>query len=163
MKVQVKRLHPEAMIPERQTRLASGFDLHMLDAVLPENAGDPYYDHFEAIRIFPGERILVRTGIAIQMGEGMEAQVRPRSGLALRHGITLLNSPGTVDADYTGDVGVILINLGDKHVDIRKKDRVAQLVFQPVFHQVELEEKESLDETERGGGGFGHTGVSTQP
>ncbi|MBM7867964.1 dUTP diphosphatase [Heliobacterium gestii] len=163
MKVQVKRLHREAILPQRQTRLSSGFDLHVLDAVLPENAGDPYYEQFDSIRIFPGERILVRTGIAIQVGEGMEAQVRPRSGLALRHGITLLNSPGTVDADYTGDIGVILINLGDKHVDIRKRDRVAQLVFQPVYHQVELEESDNLDETERGTGGFGHTGIAAQP
>ncbi|MTV50941.1 dUTP diphosphatase [Heliobacillus mobilis] len=159
MKVSFKKLHANAIIPERQTQLASGFDLHVLDIVNPENASDPYYDSFEQLRIFPGERVLVRTGIAIQMGEGMEAQVRPRSGLALKHGITLLNSPGTIDADYTGDIGVILINFGQRYVDIKKGDRVAQLVFQPVLHGVTLVEVESFVETNRGSGGFGHSGI----
>ncbi|MBC9786575.1 dUTP diphosphatase [Heliobacterium chlorum] len=161
MNIFVKRLHPNTLIPERQTPLASGFDLHVLDAVSPRKASAPYNDNFKSVLLLPSDRILVRTGIALQLPMGMEAQVRPRSGLALKHGVTVLNTPGTIDADYIGDIGVILINLGDVPIDILKGDRVAQLVFQPVFHDAVFLESEKLDKTERNSAGFGHTGRRT--
>ncbi|MCW2279170.1 dUTP diphosphatase [Heliophilum fasciatum] len=159
MYVKVKKLHPQAILPQRQTTGSSGFDLHVLDAVTWDCARAPYDDHFTSITICPGDRILVRTGIALQLELGMEGQVRPRSGLALRHGITLLNTPGTIDADYRGDIGLILINLGQQPVEIGKGERVGQLVIQPVWHQLQLVEIEELELTQRGTGGFGHTGV----
>jgi dUTP pyrophosphatase len=106
----------------------------------------------------PGERALIPTGLSLALPEGFEAQVRPRSGLALKHGITVLNSPGTVDADYRGDVGVILINLGAEPFTIAPGDRIAQLIL-AAYAQVEWETVEVLPETERGAGGFGHTGT----
>jgi dUTP pyrophosphatase len=101
---------------------------------------------------------LIPTGLSLALPDGFEAQVRPRSGLALKHGITVLNSPGTVDADYRGDVGVILINLGAEPFTIEPGDRVAQLVI-AAYAQVEWTSVEVLPETERGAGGFGHTGT----
>lgn len=106
----------------------------------------------------PGERALVPTGIYLSLPLGFEAQVRPRSGLALRNGVTLLNSPGTIDSDYRGMVQVILINLGPEPFVVHRGDRIAQMVIAPVV-QAHLEVVEELDETERSGGGFGHTGV----
>jgi dUTP pyrophosphatase len=108
--------------------------------------------------IQPGERVLIPTGLSLALPNGFEAQVRPRSGLALKHGITVLNSPGTVDADYRGDVGVILINLGAEPFTIEPGYRVAQLVI-AAYAQVEWTSVEVLPETERGAGGFGHTGT----
>ena len=105
----------------------------------------------------PGGRALVPTGLRIALPEGYEAQVRPRSGLALKHGVTLLNSPGTIDSDYRGEIGVILINLGQEPFSIQPGDRIAQMVFAPVTRGV-WDEVETLDETERGAGGFGSTG-----
>ncbi|QGG47677.1 dUTP diphosphatase [Heliorestis convoluta] len=158
-KVGFKKLHEEAMVPKRQTQLSSGFDLYCFDAVTTAQLKNTYNEDFKLIELQPGERVLVRTAIALQMTDGMEAQVRPRSGLALKQGITVLNTPGTIDADYTGDVGVILINLGQEPTIIQKGDRVAQLVFQAVRHDIELVELTELTTTERGAGGFGHTGV----
>lgn len=112
----------------------------------------------EPLTIAPGERRLIPTGLRLAIPTGYEGQVRPRSGLALKHGITVLNSPGTIDADYRGEVGVILVNLGDKHFEITRGMRIAQLVFARV-EQAELCVADDLDETERGGGGFGHSGV----
>ncbi len=108
----------------------------------------------------PGQRELVPTGFAIALPEGYEAQVRPRSGLALRHGIVLPNAPGTIDADYRGEVQVILMNLGDEPFRIQRGDRIAQLVVAPVA-SISWDEVDSLDETARGAGGFGHTGRSS--
>ncbi len=108
----------------------------------------------------PGGRELVPTGFAIAVPEGYEAQVRPRSGLALRHGVVLSNAPGTIDSDYRGEVKVILHNAGDAPFTIQRGDRIAQLVISPVITPV-WDERASLDETSRGGGGFGHTGVSS--
>jgi dUTP pyrophosphatase len=105
----------------------------------------------------PGQRQLIPTGISISIPEGYEAQVRPRSGLALRDGISLVNTPGTIDADYRGEVGVLLINHGEKSFRVRRGDRIAQMVIVPVV-RAELEWVEDLDETGRSGGGFGHTG-----
>ncbi|BAF60334.1 dUTPase [Pelotomaculum thermopropionicum SI] len=159
LKVLVKKLHPEAMIPGRGTPLSSGLDLHALDVVKAENVKKPYDTETAAFTVRAGERVLVRTGLALQMEAGIEAQVRPRSGLALKHGITVLNTPGTVDADYTGDVGIVLWNTSREPFEIRKGDRVAQLVFAPVLHNVKLVEAAELAETERGAGAYGHTGT----
>jgi dUTP pyrophosphatase len=107
--------------------------------------------------IEPGMRALVPTGFAIALPGGFEGQVRPRSGLALRHGVTVPNAPGTIDSDYRGEVKVILMNLGAEAFSVARGDRVAQLIVAPVEH-VEFEEVEQLDDTDRGSGGFGHTG-----
>jgi dUTP pyrophosphatase len=111
----------------------------------------------EPVVLAPGERALVSTGIRIALPDGYEAQVRPRSGLALKHGVTCLNSPGTIDADYRGTVAVILANLGAEPYTIRRGDRVAQMIVAPVSH-VTWDETDALPPTERGEGGFGHTG-----
>lgn len=130
-------------LPKRMSEWAAGFDLHA--AVT------------EPLTLAPGERALVPTGFAMAMPRELEAQVRPRSGLAFKHGITCLNSPGTIDADYRGEVKVLLINLGQQPFVIERGERIAQMVFQLV-PQVEFEEVEELSETVRGEGGFGHTG-----
>ena len=106
----------------------------------------------------PGKRKLISTGIKIMIPEGYEGQIRPRSGLALKHGITVLNSPGTIDSDYRGIVKVILINLGEEKFIIQRGDRIAQLVIQKIFFP-NFEIVETLDKTKRGEGGFGHSGV----
>ena len=106
----------------------------------------------------PGQRALVPTGIALALPRGYEAQVRPRSGLALKHGVTVLNTPGTIDADYRGEVSVILMNLGEDPFTVRRGARIAQLVIAPVT-QAAWQAKDTLDETARGAGGFGSTGT----
>ena len=111
----------------------------------------------EAVTLAPGERRLVPTGLALEIPPGHEGQVRPRSGLALRHGVGMANAPGTIDSDYRGEVGVILVNWGSVPVDIARGDRIAQLVVAPVT-RVELEPADSLGATGRGSGGFGSTG-----
>lgn len=110
------------------------------------------------ITIHPKARTLISTGIFLALPEGYEAQIRPRSGLAIKHGITVLNSPGTIDADYRGEIGVILINHGDRVVKFSAGDKIAQLVFHR-YEQCDFENVENLDETERGDGGFGHSGL----
>jgi len=110
-------------------------------------------------RLAPGERALIPTGIAIALPPGYEAQVRPRSGLALKHGVTVLNSPGTIDADYRGEVQVLLINHGAQPFVIRRGDRIAQMIVAPVT-QIVWNLVERLDETERGSGGYGSTGIA---
>lgn len=130
-------------LPTKMSIGSSGFDLH---AAVKETSV-----------IEPGKWKLIPTGIAVSMPTGLEAQVRPRSGLALKQGITVLNSPGTIDADYRGEIGVILLNLGDEPFSVERGDRIAQLVLAEV-PQVSLEIVEQLDETARGAGGFGHTG-----
>lgn len=110
-----------------------------------------------AVVIAPQTRALVPTGLALEIPRGFEAQVRPRSGLALKHGLTVANAPGTIDSDYRGPLGVILINLGDRDFTIRHGDRIAQIVFAPVM-QVGWDLSGALGETERGSGGFGSTG-----
>ena len=107
--------------------------------------------------IAPGQRIAVATGLVLEIPEGYEAQVRPRSGLAVHHGLTVANAPGTIDCDYRGEVKVLLVNLGESSVTIERGDRVAQLVIAPVI-RVEFVESEHLDGTDRGAGGFGSTG-----
>jgi dUTP pyrophosphatase len=131
--------------PRQQTAGAAGVDLL---AALAES---------EVMTIAPGKRALVPTGMAIALPTGYEAQVRPRSGLAAKHGVTVLNSPGTIDADYRGELKVILINHGEVPFEIRRGDRIAQMVVAPVS-SVTFDLKETLDETLRGSGGFGSTG-----
>ena len=132
-------------LPAYQTAQAAGLDLL---AAVGEHA---------PVHLARGARVLIPTGLSIALPPGFEAQVRPRSGLALKHGITVLNSPGTIDADYRGEVAVILINLGEADFVVRRGERIAQLVIAPVV-QVALTEVEMLDETARHAGGFGSTG-----
>jgi dUTP pyrophosphatase len=110
------------------------------------------------VTILPGGRALIGTGLYIQLPEGYEAQVRPRSGLALKHGITVLNSPGTIDADYRGEIGVILYNASGMPFTVNQGERIAQMIITK-HEKAELIKVETLDETDRGEGGFGHTGV----
>ncbi|KFC68852.1 Deoxyuridine 5'-triphosphate nucleotidohydrolase [Devosia sp. LC5] len=138
--------HGEGLpLPRQQTSGAAGLDLAA--ALAPD----------ESIEIAPGAYAMIPTGFAIALPEGYEAQVRPRSGLAARHGITVLNSPGTVDADYRGEVKVLLINHGAAPFIVRRGERIAQMVVAPVSSVV-LIEMEALDDTERGQGGHGSTG-----
>ncbi len=140
-------------------RLPHGAGLPSPRAASPGSAGLDLPAAVEApLSLAPGERALVPTGFSIELPDGCEGQVRPRSGLAVRHGVTLLNSPGTVDSDYRGEVAVVLINHGDRPFEIRRGDRIAQLVVASVV-EVEVEEVEALSPTERGAGGFGSTGV----
>jgi dUTP pyrophosphatase len=111
------------------------------------------------VTLLPGERALVPTGIAIALPDGYEAQIRPRSGLALTYGVSLVNTPGTIDPDYRGEIGVILINHGAMPFTVNPGDRIAQMVF-AMFERAELREVEELEKTARGEGGFGHTGVT---
>lgn len=142
-RVLFKKLRPDAVVPRYMTAHAAGLDLAAaLDA---------------AITVRPGERAAIPTGLAIKLPEGYEAQVRPRSGLAREHGVTLVNSPGTIDADYVGGIVVLLINHGDQPVRIESGQRIAQLVIAPVV-QAELAEVDELPTTARGAGGFGSTG-----
>jgi len=134
-------------LPARATAGAAGFDLH---AALEKD-----------LVLEPGERALVPTGFAIAVPEGHEAQVRPRSGLALRHGLVLPNAPGTIDADYRGEVSVIVMNAGRDPITLRRGDRIAQMVIAPVANARFLE-VDTLDETVRGAGGFGHTGQASR-
>lgn len=111
----------------------------------------------EPVTIQPKQRVLIPTGLFIALPEGYEAQIRPRSGLAAKHGITVLNSPGTIDADYRGEIKVLLINHSDQAFEIKVSERIAQMVI-ATYTRVEWEETDELDETTRGAGGFGHTG-----
>jgi dUTP pyrophosphatase len=145
--VPITRLpHGEGLpLPAYETDQAAGMDLR---AAVPDD---------EPLTLRPGSRFPVPTGLAIALPPGFEGQVRPRSGLAFKHGVTCLNSPGTVDADYRGEVKVILVNHGEEDFVIRRGERIAQLVIAPVVQAV-WAEVESLDETVRGAGGFGSTG-----
>ncbi|MGH7020459.1 MAG: dUTP diphosphatase [Brevundimonas sp.] len=145
--VRVERLpHAEGLaLPAYETTGSAGMDLR---AALPE---------FAPVVLQPGERKLIPTGLKIALEPGYEAQVRPRSGLALKHGVTCLNAPGTIDSDYRGEVGVILINHGQVAFEIQRGERIAQMVIAP-YAQAVMAEVEALDETARGAGGFGSTG-----
>ncbi|HZK42775.1 MAG TPA: dUTP diphosphatase [Syntrophomonadaceae bacterium] len=145
MKIRVKRLHSlDLPLPKYMTGGSSGVDLY---AAIDEQ-----------IVINKGAIVLVPTSIAIAIPEGYEAQIRPRSGLAIKHGVTVLNTPGTIDADYRGEIKVVVINLGDKEYILQRGERIAQMVFTQV-EKVELVEAEELNQTIRGDGGFGHTGA----
>jgi dUTP pyrophosphatase len=149
-------------ITVRITRLPHGEDLPLPAYATPDSAGlDLVAAVADDFRLAPGERALIPTGLAIALPPGFEAQVRPRSGLALKHGITTLNSPGTIDADYRGEVGVILINHGHDVFTVKRGDRIAQLVVAPVT-RLQWSEQMTLDQTQRGAGGFGSTGVTSE-
>lgn len=140
-------------------RHAHGKDLPLPGVGSPGSSGLDLLACVEGpVEIKPGESLLIPTGVSVEIPMGYEAQVRPRSGLALTHGVTVLNTPGTVDSDYRGEIGVILINHGSDVFTVRRGDRIAQLVFGAVC-RVDLEEGDSLGETMRGEGGFGHTGT----
>jgi dUTP pyrophosphatase len=147
IKVEIRRLpHGEGLVlPAYQSALAAGLDLV---AAVAEDA---------PVMLAPGTYALIPTGLTIALPEGFEAQIRPRSGLAAKHGVTVLNAPGTVDADYRGEIGVLLINHGDTPFLVKRGERIAQMVIAAVV-RAELARVTSLSATERGGGGFGSTG-----
>ena len=142
MTVKVLRTDPEAQLPAYAHPGDAGMDVRSI----------------ENVTLAPGARALVRTGLVLELPPDAEAQVRPRSGLALKHGITVLNTPGTIDAGYRGEVGVILINLGTEPFAVEKGMKIAQLVVAPVT-QADIVEVSAVDATDRGVGGFGSTGV----
>ena len=146
VELKVKKLdHFNGELPKYESKWASGFDVR---AQLSE-----------AITLEPGERTLVPTGLSMEIPEGYEVQARPRSGLAIKKGIGLVNSPGTIDADYRGEIKIIIINLGQDAFVVEDQERIAQLVLAPVV-QAQFEEVEELSDTDRGAGGFGSTGVN---
>ncbi len=146
MKIYIKRFKKDSLvpIPQYMTGGASGMDL--------------FASLEREVTLEPGERRLIPTGIAVAIPEGFEGQVRPRSGLAIQKGIGVVNGPGTIDSDYRGEIGVLLINFGNEPFTIRHGERIAQLVISQVF-RASLEEVDDLPTTPRQGGGFGHTGI----
>ena len=145
--IAIKRLRPATdplPLPRYMTPGAAGMDL--------------LADLTDPVELAPGARTSVPTGLAVEIPAGYEAQIRPRSGLALRHGVTLLNAPGTIDSDYRGEVQVLLINLGDRPYTVLRGERIAQMIVAPVTH-AELVEAADLGASRRGSGGFGHTDV----
>lgn len=142
MTLRFKRIHPAAVLPAYAHPSDAGMDVRSVDDVV----------------IPAGRRALVHTGLVMLLPPGYEAQVRPRSGLALKFGVTVLNSPGTIDSGYRGEVGVILVNLGEEDFAVHVGDKIAQLVIAPVT-QPETAEADVVDETDRGAGGFGSTGL----
>jgi dUTP pyrophosphatase len=142
VKLLIKKLQKNIILPEYKTDGSSGMDL-MANVE-------------QTVKILPGEKKIISTGIMVAIPEQYEIQIRPRSGLAAKNGISVLNTPGTIDSDYRGEIKVILINLGKDIFEIKKNDRIAQMIVCPII-KVELEEVESLSETVRGKGGFGST------
>ena len=142
MILRFKRIHPDAVLPAYAHPSDAGMDVRSVEEiVLP-----------------PGKRALVHTGLVMELPPMYEAQVRPRSGLALKSGVTVLNTPGTIDSGYRGEVGVILANFGEEAFTVHKGDKIAQIVIAPVT-QPEIVETQSVDDTDRGAGGFGSTGI----
>jgi len=146
MKIFVKRLRkdPSVSLPQYMTEGASGMDL--------------FASLEKEVILDPGERRIIPTGIAVAIPTGFEGQVRPRSGLAIQKGIGILNGPGTIDSDYRGEIGVLLVNFGKESLTIRNGERIAQMVISQIFRTT-LEEVDDLPATQRQGGGFGHTGI----
>lgn len=145
IKVKVTKLNSQALIPSYMSSGAAGCDIHAcIDS---------------KILVKPGERLAIPTGLSVEIPPGYEIQVRPRSGLAFKKGLTVINAPGTIDSDYRGEIKVLVVNLGSEGVDVSPNDRIAQMVLQQVS-QIEWLEVENLSSTERGVGGFGSTGVT---
>jgi dUTP pyrophosphatase len=144
LKIEILRGNDDLGLPAYATEHSAGLDLR---AAL-----------VEPLTLKPGERGVVPTGLKMAIPEGYEGCVRPRSGLAMKHGLTLTNSPGTIDSDYRGEVKILMVNLGQEPVVLKRGDRIAQLLITPVAH-AQVIKVESLDDTARGGGGFGHTGL----
>lgn len=142
--IAIKKISANAILPQRMTDHAAGYDLYSAN---PEN-----------IEIKPGERCLIPTGLAIALPVSYEAQIRPRSGLAIKHGITVLNSPGTIDADYRGEIMVILINLGQESFVVEPNSRIAQMIISK-HEMADFNLCEDLSDTQRGTGGFGSTNI----
>ena len=142
MTLRFRRVHPDAVLPAYAHPSDAGMDVRSVDE----------------LTLAPGRRALVHTGLVMLLPPGYEAQVRPRSGLALKSGVTVLNTPGTIDSGYRGEVGVILANFGEADFRVKPGDKIAQIVVAPVT-QAEIVETEDVDETDRGAGGFGSTGV----
>ena len=142
MVLRFKRIHPDAVLPAYAHPSDAGMDVRSIDDLI----------------IAPGKRALVHTGLIMALPPMYEAQVRPRSGLALKNGVTVLNTPGTIDSGYRGEIGVILANFGEEDFVVKKGDKIAQIVIAPVTQPI-IEETETIDETDRGAGGFGSTGV----
>ena len=143
MTLAFKRIHPDAILPAYAHPSDAGMDIRSV----------------EDLTVGPGARALVHTGLVMLLPPGYEAQVRPRSGLALKHGVTVLNAPGTIDAGYRGEVGVILANFGAEDFRVNKGDKIAQIVIAPVTQPTAIVETDCVEETERGANGFGSTGV----
>lgn len=142
MVLRFKRIHPDAVLPAYAHPSDAGMDVRSIDDLI----------------IAPGKRALVHTGLIMALPPMYEAQVRPRSGLALKNGVTVLNTPGTIDSGYRGEIGVILANFGEEDFVVKKGDKIAQIVIAPVTQPM-IEETATIDETDRGAGGFGSTGV----
>ncbi|MBN2651383.1 MAG: dUTP diphosphatase [Spirochaetales bacterium] len=142
-KITIRANYKKDLKPSYQTKLSAGMDI--------------LADLESELVLEPGKRALVPTGLFLQIPDGFEVQVRPRSGLAIKHGISLLNSPGTIDADYRGEICVIMINHGEQPFTVKPGERIAQLVLAPVFH-AKLKFSKKLNKTKRGAGGFGSTG-----
>ncbi|MBR4523364.1 MAG: dUTP diphosphatase [Kiritimatiellae bacterium] len=143
MTLKFKRIHPDAQIPAYAHPDDAGMDLRSVEELV----------------VKPGARALVHTGLVTMLPDGYEAQVRPRSGLALKRGVTVLNTPGTIDAGYRGEVGVILANFGETDFAVAKGDKIAQMVIAPVTRPEQVLEVDEIDATGRGAGGFGSTGI----
>ncbi len=143
MTLKFKRIHPDAQIPAYAHPDDAGMDLRSVEELV----------------VKPGARALVRTGLVMMLPDGYEAQVRPRSGLALKRGVTVLNTPGTIDAGYRGEVGVILANFGETDFAVAKGDKIAQMVIAPVTRPEQVLEVDEIDATGRGADGFGSTGI----
>ena len=144
MILKIKKINSNAIIPQFMTKHSAGMDIYTC------------IEH--TVTIKPMERVLIPTGIAVSIPKGYELQIRPRSGLAIKYGITLLNTPGTIDSDYRGEIKIILINLSNENFIVNHGDRIAQMVLNKV-EKINFELVDNLDETDRGTGGFGSTGV----
>ena len=144
VKVKIQKLHNDVIAPEYQTEHSSGMDLHA------------YLDNILLTYLNPRDRRLIKCGFKMELPEGYEAVIRPRSGLSIKHGITMINSPGTIDNDYRGEIGVLLLNLGHERFKIEQGMRIAQMIIQPVIQITWVEGV--VNDTIRGTGGFGHTG-----
>ena len=141
IEIKIQRVRPHAIVPDYAHPGDAGVDLYAADKHTLQ----------------PGQRVLAPTGIAMAIPDGLEGQVRPKSGLALRHGLSIVNTPGTVDSGYRGEIGVILVNYGQEPVEIHRGQKIAQMVFAPIV-RARLDVVDSLDQTVRGAGGFGSTG-----
>jgi dUTP pyrophosphatase len=164
--VKLAKAYPDAIVPQYQTPLSAGVDLHAyLPLTREERRINP--GHVEIIEahhpivIYPGQRKLIETGLKMAIPQGYELQIRPRSGNAYKNGITVLNSPGTIDSDYRGQIGVLIINHGEREFVVKHGDRIAQGVFVAI-PQAAFEIVDKLDETERGEGAYGHTGTEAK-
>jgi dUTP pyrophosphatase len=145
MEIKIKKLNKNAILPKYMTDKSAGMDIFAcID---------------NSIVLKPLQRVLIPTGLSIALPDGYEAQIRPRSGLAYKHGVTLLNTPGTIDADYRGEIKIILINFGNEEFQINHGDRIAQMIISKIEKPI-IKIAQNLDDTERGKGGFGSTGIS---